>query len=217
MRVKICGITQLEQAQAIAQLGATALGFICVPSSPRYISPKHIQEIVSQLPAPIDCIGVFVNTSLPQIVQTVAIGRLTGVQLHGDETVEFCNSLRQVLPQAPSNSTPVELIKAIRVQSLADLERAQSYLGYIDTVLLDAYHPQQFGGTGKTLNWQDLPSFHPGCSWFLAGGLTPENISSALRWVHPDGIDLSSGVETSPGVKNLAKVAQLFEVLARES
>ncbi|MGK7926538.1 MAG: phosphoribosylanthranilate isomerase [Spirulina sp.] len=206
MRIKICGITKAEQGCAIAELGATALGFICVEKSPRYLPPEKMGEIIRQLPPRVDKIGVFVNCDIPAIAAIANSTGLTGVQLHGDESPEFCQQLRQQLPRT-------ELIKALRIQTLADLGGVKNYPRAIDTFLLDAYHPHQRGGTGKTLDWQVLQDFQPTQPWFLAGGLTPDNILAALARVRPDGIDLSSGVERSPGDKDLAKVAQLFAVL----
>ncbi|MBW4633483.1 MAG: phosphoribosylanthranilate isomerase [Iphinoe sp. HA4291-MV1] len=206
MRIKICGITQPQQGKAIASLGATALGFMCVPTSPRYIQVEQILAVVEQLPEKIDKIGVFANTTAPEITQTVVSSGLTGVQLHGDEPPEFCQQLRQLL----SN---VEIIKALRIRSFKDLEKAATYTPNLDTLLLDAYHPQQLGGTGTTLDWTMLQQFSPNCPWFLAGGLTPDNILEALTQVNPSGIDISSGVERAPGDKDLDKVAKLFERL----
>ncbi|MBW4688224.1 MAG: phosphoribosylanthranilate isomerase [Komarekiella atlantica HA4396-MV6] len=206
MRVKICGITQPQQSVAIASLGATALGFICVPTSPRYVTTLQICAAVAQLPENIDRIGVFANASIPEISQTVVDSGLTGVQLHGDESPEFCYKLRQYLVN-------VEIIKALRIRSLEHLDTAANYSKYIDTLLLDAYHPQQLGGTGQTLDWTMLEQFSPSCPWFLAGGLTPDNIVEALSQVNPSGIDLSSGVERTPGDKDLDKVAKLFQRL----
>ncbi|MBW4627994.1 MAG: phosphoribosylanthranilate isomerase [Brasilonema octagenarum HA4186-MV1] len=206
MRVKICGITQPQQGKAIASFGATALGFICVPTSPRYINIEQIRAVVEQLPEKIDKIGVFANTSVPEITQTVVHSGLTGVQLHGDESPEFCQQLRQLLPD-------IEIIKALRIRSFEDTEKAETYTSNADTLLLDAYHPQQLGGTGTTLDWTMLQQFRPSCPWFLAGGLTPENIIQALTQITPSGIDLSSGVERAPGDKDLDKVAKLFEKL----
>ncbi|MCT7995916.1 phosphoribosylanthranilate isomerase [Laspinema olomoucense] len=204
MRVKICGITKPEQGAAIADLGATALGFICVPTSPRYVTDLQILRVVQALEAmPVDRIGVFANTTIEIICQTVEVGGLTGVQLHGGESLEFCDRLRQALPE-------VEILKAIRVQTATDLRNARDYLPVVDTLLLDAYHPGLLGGTGQTLDWNLLKQFNPGCPWLLAGGLTPENIQGAIAQVKPPGIDLSSGVERSPGDKDLAKVAELF-------
>jgi phosphoribosylanthranilate isomerase len=213
LRVKICGITKPEQGQAIAQLGATALGFICTQSSPRYVSSAQIAAIVSTLPRdratdqPLcDRIGVFVNASLEVIGQTVAIGNLSGVQLHGSEPPEFCNQLRQQLPT-------VEIIKALRIRSESDLSQVNAYTAWVNTLLLDAYDPRLPGGTGKTLDWRSLQQFEPSCPWFLAGGLTPDNVLEALRQATPHGVDLSSGVEHAPGDKNLQQVARLFAQL----
>ncbi|MBG0744116.1 MAG: phosphoribosylanthranilate isomerase [Cylindrospermopsis raciborskii KL1] len=203
MRVKICGITQPQQSLAITQLGATALGFICVPSSPRYVSIEQINLATSHVPDHVDKIGVFANSTIFEIIKVVSSSSLTGVQLHGDETPLFCEELRQVLPN-------IELIKAFRVRSWEQLETTPNYTGCVDTLLLDAYHPQLLGGTGKTLDWQVLQSFRPDLPWFLAGGLTPDNLLTALTQIHPHGIDLSSGVERSPGDKDLDKVALLF-------
>ncbi|MUG96231.1 phosphoribosylanthranilate isomerase [Scytonema sp. UIC 10036] len=206
MRIKICGITQPQQGKIIASLGATALGFMCVPSSPRYVTVEQIRSVVEQLPEKIDKIGVFANATLEEIKQTVIDSGLTGVQLHGDESPEFALQFREFLPD-------VEILKALRIRGHEDLDKVSYYINYVDAVLLDAYHPQQLGGTGKTLDWAMLEQFSPGCPWFLAGGLNPDNILEALNQVHPDGIDLSSGVEHAPGDKDLDKVAKLFEKL----
>lgn len=208
MRVKICGITKPEQAIAIAELGATALGFICVPQSPRYIATEQIREIIAQLPANIDKIGVFVGTAPDEIHSIVTHSGLTGVQLHGEESPAFCQQIRSLLPQ-------VEVIKALRLKSHQALDMAEIYFAHVDTLLLDAYHPQQLGGTGKTLNWTELQQFEPPINWLLAGGLTADNILDALAQLHPQGIDLSSGVERAPGDKDLDKVAQLLQQLSQ--
>jgi phosphoribosylanthranilate isomerase len=213
LRVKICGITQPDQGRAIAELGATALGFICAPTSPRYVAPEQIRAVVDHLPqsatgAPtVDRVGVFVDSTLAEIQQTVTIGQLNAVQLHGTESPEFCFRVRSALPS-------IEIIKALRIRVPAALSQADFYDGWVDALLLDAYHPDQAGGTGMTLDWPQLTNFRPSCPWLLAGGLNPANISAALALVKPDGIDLSSGVETAPGDKDLAKVAQLFQQLA---
>ncbi len=214
LRIKICGITNLEQGRAIANLGATALGFILVPSSPRYISPTQLAFIIPYLPDPVEAIlprnlktiGVFADSSLEEISQIVRSTGLNAVQLHGQETPEYCRVLRQQLPT-------VELIKALRIRSAKDLENTISYETVVDTLLLDAYHPQLLGGTGHTLDWSMLQNFTPTCPWFLAGGLNPDNILEALSKLNPDGIDLSSGVELAPGNKDLSKVEKLFQQL----
>ncbi|OLP17598.1 N-(5'-phosphoribosyl)anthranilate isomerase [Leptolyngbya sp. 'hensonii'] len=209
MRIKICGLMRSDQALAIAQKGATALGFICVPTSPRYISAAEVriisQDLIQANPS-VDRIGIFVDAPLEKIDQTVSMAYLTGVQLHGQESPQFCQQVRQALPQ-------VEIIKAIRVKSPESLRHLERYQAGIDTLLLDAYHPQMPGGTGQRLPWSSLQGLRPSYPWFLAGGLTPDNILEALQILQPDGIDLSSGLEQAPGNKDLAKVDRLFDQL----
>jgi phosphoribosylanthranilate isomerase len=214
LQVKICGITTVAQGVAIAQLGATALGYICVQKSPRYIAPESIAPItaaVTTLDSSLEHFGVFANSPLADVIEVTRKAALTVIQLHGDETPATCALLREAL--AYSNLPTVKLVKALRIRTPEDLKIALSYEPYIDTLLLDAYHPDQLGGTGKTLDWQTLKDFSPQRPWFLAGGLTPDNVRAALDQLSPNGIDLSSGVERSPGDKDLLKVAQLFEQL----
>jgi phosphoribosylanthranilate isomerase len=203
MRIKICGITRPEQGTAIAGLGATALGFILVPSSPRYVTPETIAGIVAAIPSPTDYIGVFVDSDAGRIREVVRRARLTGVQLHGEESPDFCGKLRGSLPG-------IEIVKALRVKDPESVGKAREYVGRVDTLLLDAYHPQRHGGTGHTIDRRALARFRSPLPWFLAGGLTPNNVLEALEGLSPDGIDLSSGVERSPGDKDLEKVALLF-------
>ncbi|XZN99499.1 MAG: phosphoribosylanthranilate isomerase [Microcoleus sp.] len=211
MRVKICGITKVEQGMTIASLGAQALGFICVPASPRYVNPETIRLIVEHLPATVDRIGVFANSTIENICQVVVKSNLTGVQLHGDETAEYGDRLRELLPK-------IEIIKALRVKTPETLDMANMYAIHVDTLLLDAYHPDQLGGTGKTLDWKMLAEFRPSCPWLLAGGLRPDNVLNAIGSFAGNnfsGIDLSSGVEIAPGDKDLTKVADLFDQLKK--
>jgi phosphoribosylanthranilate isomerase len=219
MYIKICGITRLDQAQAIAQMGADALGFICVPSSPRYISPLQIGKItttlttleikVGQKTTALGLIGVFLNASPEEICQTTIQGGLNGVQLHGDESPEFCCELRSLLDKI---NPQIQLIKALRVRNAEGLAQARIYDDVVDTILLDAYDPQMAGGTGKTIDWQMLRDFRPNCPWWLAGGLSPENVQQAIVLVSPDGLDVSSGVERSAGDKDLSKVSQFVAI-----
>ena len=206
VRVKICGIMTPDQGRQIAKLGANAIGFICVEKSPRYVTPEQIRQITKVLPQETDRIGVFMNHKLETIVSTVETSGLTSVQLHGSESVEFCQQVRSALPAT-------ELIKAFRVESAETLKSTQNYTSVVDWLLLDAYHPNLGGGTGLVLDWETLSAFKPDRPWFLAGGLTPANLAAALNTLSPHGIDLSSGVEISPGYKDLAKVAALFEAI----
>lgn len=206
LRIKICGLTQVDQALAIAQAGADALGFICVQQSPRYVTPEQIRSIAAALPESIAKIGVFMNADLDALKDFVTATGLTAIQLHGGEEQDYCKELRQILPE-------IEIIKAFRIRRLDDLEWAETFAADVDWFLLDAYHPEMGGGTGKTLDWAGLDRFRPSKPWFLAGGLNPGNVAEALALTRPDGIDLSSGVENRPGDKNLAAVRALFEQL----
>jgi phosphoribosylanthranilate isomerase len=218
LRVKICGITQPEQGAAIVRLGASALGFICVAKTPRYVSPEQIRAVVDYLSQAgeiellpeqwVDRVGVFVDASVREIERVATIAYLNSVQLHGTESPEFCQQLRATLPT-------IEIIKALRIRTPEALSQAHLYQNWVDTLLLDAYHPNLLGGTGATLDWSTLARFRPECPWLLAGGLTPENVLEAIHLARPNGVDLSSGVENAPGDKNLERVAQLFSQLQK--
>lgn len=206
MRLKICGITKLTQALAITELGVDTLGFVCVANSPRYLPAAQIRQITSQLPKQVSKIGVFVNETIETILTVLEIAGLTGVQLHGDETPSYCAQLREVLP-------PVEIIKAFRYRDSQSLAFLQDYLPYVDTIIVDTYQKNVYGGTGKTFDWQQLRDFRPKKPWLLAGGVNADNILLALQTLHCDGFDVSSGVEVTPGNKDLNKVQQLVSLL----
>jgi phosphoribosylanthranilate isomerase len=210
--VKICGLTIPEQAVAIAAQGASAIGFIGVPASPRYVTPLQMRAMSGTLIAAhqtsVERVGVFVDASMDTLSTAVETGQLTTLQLHGHEAPSFCRDIRHRHPH-------LKLIKAFRIRHDQDLQAVLTYEDSVDAILLDAYHPQMMGGTGETLNWQLLRSFVSQKPWILAGGLTPNNIEAALESVTPQGIDLSSGVELSPGNKCLTQTQQLFERLAQ--
>ncbi|MGB2925758.1 MAG: phosphoribosylanthranilate isomerase [Limnothrix sp.] len=206
MRIKICGLTRLDQAVAIAEMGATDIGFICVKKSPRYITQENIAPIATALPDSVGKVGVFANQSLREVATIIQQGQLSVAQLHGSESPAFCRDLRNVCPK-------IEIIKALRIRDRESLHTAKVYETVVDALLLDAYHPKQLGGTGHTIDWQDLQKFRPSVPWLLAGGLKPSNIQAALAQLKPDGIDLSSGVEDAPGQKNLQQVQQLMAQL----
>lgn len=206
MRVKICGITDLQQAISIESLGVDTLGFICVKKSPRYIQEEEIKKIIQVLSSPMSKVGVFVNEEIENIIRIVKNTGLTAIQLHGDETPSICQQLRELLPD-------IEIIKAFRYQNADSLSLLSEYSPFIDTILLDAFQEDIYGGTGKTLNWQELENFRPSRPWLLAGGLTPDNVMLALKTLQCDGIDLSSGVEISAGNKDLEKIKLLLNNL----
>jgi len=207
MRLKICGLTRLDQAQAVARLGVAALGFICVPSSPRYLAPEMLQQLTAALGPWVFKVGVFANEPLGDLIEVVQACGLNGVQVHGDESPSYCRDLGAALPNC-------EIIRALRLRSLDQLQELEAYWPHISAVLLDAYQPHQLGGTGQKLDWTSLVGFDPPKPWILAGGLTPENVREALGLLQPDGLDVSSGVEVAPGDKDLGRVEQFLKLVA---
>jgi len=208
LKLKICGLTQALQAVEIALLGVDAIGFICVPSSPRYIAPDQISKItqkIAQFPKLLR-VGVFANAELNTIQETITISQINTIQLHGQESPEYVKTIK-------TQFSDYTLIKALRIKDQASLDQAQIYAPLVDILLLDAYHPEQLGGTGQAWDWSLLQNFRPGCEWWLAGGLNPENVSIAIQLTQPNGIDLSSGVELSPGQKSIAKIKTLIQTL----
>lgn len=197
VKVKICGLTNLPDAEAAVKLGADMLGFNFYPKSPRYIEPKAALELISRLPAFIDTVGIFVNPSLEQIKEIIADGRINWVQLHGDETPEFCESLL---------SLSVRTMKALRIRTARDIEKAEDY--YTDAILLDAFDPEKYGGTGRSFDWNIIG--HIGKRVFLAGGINPDNVQAAVE-LGVYGIDVCSGIEAKPGKKDHDKMKKLFD------
>jgi len=193
VKVKICGITNLEDALAAADFGADALGFVFFRKSPRYISPANANKIINRLPPFISTAGVFVNEDKKRIKEIAHQTGINIIQLHGDEP-----------PKACSLSMPV--IKAIRVKSLENLEPLSGYKDRVSAFLLDTYTPEAFGGTGQIFNWDIAVEAKQSGRIILAGGLTPENIEKAVRFVHPYAVDVSSGVEEEKGKKDHKKM-----------
>ena len=190
-RVKVCGITNLEDALAALDAGADMLGFNFYARSPRHVTPADARKIIGRLPAGVSRVGVFVNEPAPAEVERVAReAGLDAVQLHGDETPDYCRSLRDLTT-----------IKALRVGADYDVESAAAY--GTDAVLLDAYVAGARGGTGHTFDWT-LATLTRGRvpRLFLAGGLNPDNVAEAVAAVRPYAVDVCSGVETSPGRKS---------------
>ena len=199
VRIKICGITNLEDALLAVELGASALGFVFYPKSPRYIAPEAARRIIQHLPPFVTTVGVFVNEREEAILKVVGEAGLDLVQLHGEESPELCVRL---FPK---------VIKALRVREVEDLKVITAYQGKIRAVLLDTYVKGIPGGTGQTFNWDLARRAQKfGLPLVLAGGLRPENIKEALRTVRPFAVDVSSGVETFPGKKDPEKLRALF-------
>jgi phosphoribosylanthranilate isomerase len=196
-KVKICGITNYEDAAAAMQMGADLLGFNFYPKSPRYVAPAQAAGIINKLPAFVDVAGVFVNSPLEEIRDIAGQCRLDWIQLHGDESAEFCRWLAY---------DSVKTMKALRVTKADDLEQVNRY--YTDAILLDAYDPARYGGTGVTFDWNIIG--HIGRRIFLAGGVNPGNAAAAVE-LGVYGIDVCSGVESAPGKKDHKKMKALFE------
>ena len=196
-KVKICGITNHEDAVAAMDMGADLLGFNFYPKSPRYITLEKAGDIINKLPGFIDLAGVFVNASLEQIRETKDFCQLDWVQLHGDEDEQFCRSLL---------SHNVKTMKAIRVKDRTDIERADSF--FTDAVLLDAFKPDKYGGTGSSFDWNVIG--HISKRVFLAGGINPDNAAEAVK-LGVYGIDVCSGIEAEPGRKDHKRMKKLFE------
>ncbi len=196
-KVKICGITNYEDAVAAMEMGADLLGFNFYPKSPRYVEPAKAAEIIQQLPAFIDVSGVFVNSSLEEIREIAGRCQLDWIQLHGDENIEFCKWLAY---------DSVKTMKVLRIKDAGDLAQVDNY--FTDAVLLDTYTPERYGGTGLTFDWNIIG--HIGKRIFLAGGINPENAAAAVS-LGVYGIDVCSGVETSPGRKDHKKMKALFD------
>ena len=197
VKVKICGLTNYEDASSAADMGADLLGFNFYPKSPRYITPAKATRIINKLPAFIDIAGVFVNSSFEQIQETIEQCQLSWVQLHGDESPEFCQTLRSI---------NVRTMKAIRVKDQRDIERADIF--FTDAILLDAFDPKKYGGTGLTFDWNIIG--HIGKRIFLAGGINPDNAVKAVE-LGVYGIDVCSGIETRPGKKSKRLMRKLFK------
>jgi phosphoribosylanthranilate isomerase len=201
LRVKICGITSLEDASLAVRLGVHALGFVFA-RSPRQVSPEAVRNIVRGIPPLVQTVGVFVNESPSRVKEIMAFCGLDLAQLHGDESPDDCEALT---PRA---------IKALRLRDELSLAAAKSYRGKVRAVLLDSYVKGRRGGTGTTLDW-DLAArgLELGIPVILAGGLNPGNVRRAVSVVRPFAIDVNSGVEERPGRKSPALMDRLMEIV----
>lgn len=195
MFLKICGITRLADAKHAIDEGATALGFILWPKSPRFISSRQVAEIVAALPGSIVTVGVFVNQPPELISLTMEETGLTTVQLHGDELA------------ASAKSFAWPILRSVTLDSFDDVSGAWPE---DTTFLVDAADPERRGGTGQAVDWTRAAAVARRRRLVLAGGLTPDNVEEAIVAVHPWGVDVSSGVEESPGLKSAKKVTRFL-------
>jgi phosphoribosylanthranilate isomerase len=194
MFVKVCGITRLEDAIAAIDAGANAIGFVFWPNSPRFVDPYRARAIAAKLPPFVTAVGLFVNQPVEYVNGVASLVRLGAVQLHGDEPPAFA-----ALVTAP-------IIKALPVAA-ADAWPEET------TLLLDAHDPVKRGGTGRTIDWSAAASVAARRRVLLAGGLTPDNVADAIVQVRPFGVDVSSGVERAPGIKDHQRIRALFEAI----
>lgn len=208
-RIKICGLTRPEDAALAAGLGAWALGVIFASESPRSVDMIHAAGLLkagraaSNAGPEMESVGVFVNTEIAEIEKAINVCGLTAVQLHGEENAAFCAEVR--------SRTGIKVIKAVRV---SDRESAASVVQFdTDLVLLDTYHPDRRGGTGTAFDWElaaGIPANIRETRLVLSGGISPENVAAALRELTPYALDVSSGVESAPGIKDPEKMKKLF-------
>jgi phosphoribosylanthranilate isomerase len=196
MLVKICGITRIEDARFAVECGACALGFVFWPESPRSIDPDRARAIVSALPPFVTPVGVFVNQATEYVKAVAALARLGALQLHGDETVAYAGGMTRPVIKAVSLAEPEEEIDRWPPETM---------------LLLDVHDPVRRGGTGRTVDWTRASAIASRRRIVLAGGLTPDNVADAISRVQPFGIDVSSGVEVAPGVKDHRRLKALFD------
>jgi phosphoribosylanthranilate isomerase len=200
MHVKICGITRIEDALLAAELGATALGFVLWPGSPRAIDPFRARTIVRHLPPLVSVVGVFVDQPLEYVRRVARLVPLDAIQLHGGESADYCRDAgARVIKAVGASRTAVEGIERLPRNVV---------------VLLDVFDPVQHGGTGRSIDWNVAARVARMRPTILAGGLRPENVGEAVRRVRPFGVDVSSGVEVRPGVKDAGRLRDFFAALA---
>lgn len=203
VKLKVCGITSLEDARAAIDCGAEFLGFNFYRKSPRYISPEDARTIIEQLPSGVITVGIFVNEAQPQdVLEILKVSGVQLAQLHGDEDAAYCLEVGAE-----------RVIKALRVGEDFDVRQVLAYPAW--AILLDAFDKNLYGGTGKTANWEVAREAAKLTRLFLAGGLSPENIAEAIQAVEAFAVDVNSGVESAPGIKAVNKLKKLKEEMER--
>ena len=197
--IKICGITNLEDARSAVSYGANALGFMMYEKSPRKIAKEEVLEIIKELPEEVIPVMVFVNPSSEYVERCLEVSSKLIPQFHGDETPAFCSSFGR------------DFLKALRVSGKEDLQTIFESYSKSWMLLLDSYQKNDFGGTGKAFEWKNLKEKEFNKPYLLAGGLNPENVEKALSLVSCAGLDVSSGVESSTGKKDSIKLKKFIE------
>lgn len=202
--VKVCGITNAEDAEEAVRLGAWAVGLVHHAESPRYCPPDLAAELAAPLKRRCEVVGVFVNATLDEVDEAAENADLSIIQLHGDEGPSFCDET--------ARRTGCRVIKAFRVRSAADVRRALSYR--TDYHLFDAHSERARGGTGESFDWELLAGRRSPVPALLSGGLRPDNVRDAISVVEPFAVDVSSGLESKPGVKDHDLMGEFFEAVA---
>lgn len=197
VKIKICGITSMEDAACAVEAGASALGFVFYKPSPRFVGVEVARRIIASVPPFIASVGIFVNEEASRINEIARICCLDRIQLHGDERPDFCRSLER------------RVIKAIRLKDKSSLELMKTF--DVTNFLLDTYSDKLYGGSGSGFDWELAIEAAKLGRIILAGGLTPENVADAIRRVRPYGVDVSTGVEIRPGKKDPRKIAQFIK------
>ena len=208
--VKICGLTTEEQAVQIAKLGANAIGIISVKESPRYVSSEIKKKIFKTLEInypQIQRVSVVKNCPIDLIIKnSLGHSSETIIQLHGDEDIEYCQKIRERIPN-------IGLWKAFRIKTEKDIDKVKPFEDFVDAILLDSWNEETYGGSGKKIKSIYLKNIQFSKPWWLAGGISIEWIDEILKEIKPDGIDISSSIELSPGFKDLKKTEELIKFL----
>ena len=200
VKVKICGITTVEDALACVESGADALGFVFYPKSKRAVTPQVVRKITQNLPPFVSKVGVFVNEDPRDILEIMSYANLDYAQLHGDETPEMCEYVGAS-----------RVIKAFRLKDDSSVQEVKNYLKVVRAILVDSYSEASYGGTGRRADINlilKVKEIASGVPLIVSGGLNPENVVTVIREVEPYAVDVSSGVEKSPGVKDWEKVKE---------
>jgi len=208
--IKICGLTSEEQALQVAKLGAHAIGIISVKESPRYISAeikKKIFKTLERLYPKIERVSVVQNCPIDLIIKNfLGKPRETIIQLHGDEDIDYCKQIREKIPN-------IGLWKAFRIKTEKDLDKIKPFEDFVDAILLDSWNEKTYGGSGEKIKSTYLKNLKFSKPWWLAGGISIKWIDEILNEIKPDGLDISSSIEISPGLKDLKKTKDLFKFL----
>ncbi len=207
IRIKVCGITRLQDALAAVAAGVDALGFIFFERSPRAVSPEDARVIIEHLPPFVDTVGVFVDREPSEVEEIVQFCRLGYVQLHGQESPKYCERLARL-------TAPCQLIKALRLGGPAVTpEEVAPYARHVKGFLLDTWKQGMAGGTGTSFDWSLVRTLNLQRPFILAGGLDPESVVAAIEAAHPYGVDINSGVESAPGIKDPDRIIELVRAI----